>query len=159
MQLVFITQFLTSLSSAFLHLLEKETDDFPELKKRVLLLQECNERIQKILRGLREFARSTEFEFTSLDVNDAVLSVVAITRQQLLNQGIEVQLKLNENLPHVLGDKNQIEQVLFNLIANARDAMEQSKQKAKRKERLQKLKQGNKVGEVIISGKRQTIKL
>jgi C4-dicarboxylate-specific signal transduction histidine kinase len=116
-------------SDTFLHLLEKETEDFPELKKRVLLLKECNARIQKIVRGLREFARSTEFEFTSLDVNDAVLSVVAITRQQLLNQGIEVQLRLREKLPHVLGDKNQIEQVLFNLIANARDAMERSEQK------------------------------
>jgi PAS domain S-box-containing protein len=116
-------------SDTFLHLLEKETEGFPELKKRVLLLKECNARIQKIVRGLREFARSTEFEFTALDVNDAVLSVVAITRQQLMNQGIEVELGLNEDLPQVLGDKNQIEQVLLNLISNARDAMERSPEK------------------------------
>jgi len=59
-----------------------------------------------------------------MDVNDAVQSVMAITRQQLLNQGIEVELALSEGLPKVLGDKNQIEQVLLNLISNARDAME-----------------------------------
>jgi two-component system NtrC family sensor kinase len=59
-----------------------------------------------------------------MDVNDAVQSVVEITRQQLLNQGIEVKLTLGRGLPKVLGDKNQIEQVLLNLISNARDAME-----------------------------------
>ena len=116
-------------SDTFLHLLENETEDLPELRKRVLLLKECNSRILKIVKELKEFSRRAEFEFTALDVNDAVLSVLAITRQQLLNQGIEVELRLSENLPHVLGDKNQIEQVLFNLISNARDAMERSAQK------------------------------
>jgi len=64
-----------------------------------------------------------------MDVNDAVQSVMAITRQQLLNQGIEVTLTLGRGLPKVLGDKNQIEQVLLNLISNARDAMEGTSEK------------------------------
>ena len=63
------------------------------------------------------------------DVNDAVSSVLAITRQQFLNQGIELDLRLSENLPRVWCDKNQIEQVLLNLMSNARDAMEGSSQK------------------------------
>jgi PAS domain S-box-containing protein len=116
-------------SDTFLHLLESETDDSPELKKRVVLLKECNKRIQKIVQKLREFSRHSEFKFTAMDLNDAVLSVMEITRQQLLNQAIELELKLGENLPRVLGDKNQIEQVLLNLISNARDAMKESSQK------------------------------
>jgi len=76
------------------------------------------------VKKLKEFSRQSKFEFTAMDVNDAVLSVLAITRQQLLNEGVEVELGLSENLPHVLGDKNQIEQVLLNIISNARDAME-----------------------------------
>jgi PAS domain S-box-containing protein len=111
-------------SDTFLHLLENELDGNPELKKRVLLIKECNRRIQDIVKGLREFSRQAEVEFTDMDVNDAVQSVIAITRQQLLNQGIELELALSEGLPKVLGDKNQIEQVLLNLISNARDAME-----------------------------------
>lgn len=116
-------------SDTFLHLLESELDDKPGLKKRVLLLKECNKRIQNIVKKLKEFSRHAEFEFTAMDVNDAVLSVLEITRQQLLNQGIEVELRLSENLPKVLGDKNQIEQVLLNLISNARDAMDGKSQK------------------------------
>ncbi|UCH07285.1 MAG: PAS domain S-box protein [Deltaproteobacteria bacterium] len=116
-------------SDTYLHLLESEADDNSELKRRVLLLKECNQRIQKIVKKLKEFSRQSEFEFTAMDANEAVLSVMALTRQQLLNMGIEVELNLAENVPKVLGDKNQIEQVLLNLISNARDAMEKSSPK------------------------------
>ena len=116
-------------SDTYLHLLESEADDNSELQRRVLLLKECNKRIQKIVKKLKEFSRQSEFEFTAMDANEAVLSVIALTHQQLLNLGIEVELKLDENVPKVLGDKNQIEQVLLNLISNARDAMEKSSPK------------------------------
>ncbi len=116
-------------SDTFLHLIESGTEDNPELKKRILLLKECNRKIEKIVKKLKEFSRRSGFEFIAIDVNDAVVSVLDITRQQLLNQGVEVELTLRENLPRVLGDKNQIEQVLLNLISNARDAMEGDSQK------------------------------
>jgi PAS domain S-box-containing protein len=111
-------------SDTFLHLLEETLDENPEQKKRVLLIKECNRRIHGIVKKLREFSRQTEVEFTAMDVNEAVQTVMEITRQQLLNQGIEVTLTLGKRLPKVLGDKNQIEQVLLNLISNAKDAME-----------------------------------
>ncbi|NVM25961.1 MAG: PAS domain S-box protein [Desulfobacterales bacterium] len=114
-------------SDTFLHLLEREIES--KLGKRIVLLKECNRKIEKIVKKLMEFSRHSEFEFTAMDVNDAVMSVLAITRQQLLNQGIELELRLGENVPRVLGDKNQVEQVLLNLISNARDAMEGSSQK------------------------------
>jgi PAS domain S-box-containing protein len=116
-------------SDTFLYILEGETDNNPELKKRVSLLKECNRRIQNIVKKLKGFSRHAEFKFDAMDVNNAVLSVSAISRQQLLNQGIEMELRLSENLPRVLGDENQIEQVLLNLISNARDALEGSSQK------------------------------
>jgi len=111
-------------SDIILHLLEEKLENNPEMKKKVLLIKECNRRIQDIVNKLREFSRKAEVEFTDMDVNDAVRSVIAITRQQLLNQGIELKLALGSGLPKVLGDKNQIEQVLMNLISNAWDAME-----------------------------------
>jgi len=116
-------------SDTVLHLLESQIDDNPKLKKNVTLLKECNRRIQGIVNNLKEFSRYAKFEFTAMDVNDAVFAVLAIAGQQLLNQGIEVELKLGENLPRLLGDKNQVEQVLLNFISNARDAMEESSRK------------------------------
>lgn len=116
-------------SNAFLHLLEDSECFNSELRKKIFLLKECNVRIERIVTKLKEFSRKSELEFHSMDVNNAVQSVLAITRQQLLNQGIEIALGMDKNLPPVLGDINQIEQVLLNLIANARDAMENSSEK------------------------------
>lgn len=116
-------------SNTFIHLLEGEKWKNPELKKKFLLLKECNVRIEQIVKKLKEFSRQSKFEFSSMNVNDAALSVLAITRQQLLNQGIELKITLPDGLPSVLGDINQIEQVLLNLIANASDAMKESPDK------------------------------
>ena len=116
-------------SNTFLHLLEDEKYNSQELKNRILLLKKCNSRIEKIVKKLKEFSRQSKFEFASMQVNDAVQSVLAITRQLLLNQGIELNITLLDGLPKVLGDINQIEQVLLNLIANASDAMGESPNK------------------------------
>jgi len=116
-------------SNTFIHLLEGEKWKNPEIKKKFSLLKECNVRIEKIVKKLKEFSRQSKFEFSSMNVNDAALSVLAITRQQLLNQGIELKITLPDGLPPVLGDINQIEQVLLNLFANASDAMEESPDK------------------------------
>ena len=116
-------------SNTFLHLLEDEKWNSPELKNKILLLKKCNSRIEKIVKKLKKFSRQSKFEFSSMDVNDAAIAVLAITRQQLLNQGIELEIALPDGLPAVLGDINQIEQVLLNLIANASDAMEESPNK------------------------------
>ena len=116
-------------SNTFIHLLEGEKWKNPEIKKKFSLLKECNVRIEKIVKKLKEFSRQSKFEFSSMNVNDAALSVLAITRQQLLNQGIELKITLPDGLPSVLGDINQIEQVLLNLFANASDAMEESPDK------------------------------
>lgn len=116
-------------SDTFLHLLENETNDNPGLQKRVSLLKQCNQRIKNIVKKLKAFSMQAGTEFAPMDVNEAILSVWEIMQQQALNQRIEVTLSLKEDLPRVLGDKNQIEQVLLNLISNACDAMEKSSHK------------------------------
>ena len=116
-------------SDTSLHLLESETREDPVLQKRVSLLKRCNQRIKNIVKKLKEFSIQAGTKFEPMDVNEAILSVLEIAQQQILNQRIEVNLNLREDLPKVLGDKNQIEQVLLNLISNACDAMEKSSRK------------------------------
>jgi len=48
-----------------------------------------------------------------------------IIGQQLFLQNIHVDFDLDESVPPILADKNRLEQVVFNLITNARDAIEQ----------------------------------
>ncbi|MCJ7618082.1 MAG: ATP-binding protein, partial [Desulfobacterales bacterium] len=45
--------------------------------------------------------------------------------QQLKLREIEVQLDLDDNIPHIMADNNKLEQVFINLVVNARDAIEE----------------------------------
>ena len=111
-------------SQTILHVILKNlSEDFPE-RGRLELIRRCNDRIEKIVKHLREFSRQTKPEFKEIDVNQPVENALMITGQQLLNQNISIVRRLSQDLPKVIGDSNQLEQVFINLISNARDAMD-----------------------------------
>jgi two-component system NtrC family sensor kinase len=111
-------------SQTILHvILRNLPDDFPE-RDRLELIRKCNNRIERIVEHLREFSRQTKPEFDMIDVNQPVENALMITGQQLLNHGISIVRNLSKDLPRILGDSNQLEQVFLNLISNARDALE-----------------------------------
>src|SRR5262245_17077763 len=58
-----------------------------------------------------------------IDINEAVLEVIALTRAEVSKNGVSVRTQLAEGLPHVHGDRVQLQQVLLNLIVNAIEAM------------------------------------
>jgi signal transduction histidine kinase len=58
-----------------------------------------------------------------VEINDAILEVIALTRIEAANNGVSVRTQLAERLPHVQGDRIQLQQVLLNLIINAIEAM------------------------------------
>ena len=111
-------------SQTILHVILKNLpDDFPE-RERLELIRRCNDRIEKIVEHLREFSRQTEPELRELDINQPMENALMITEQQLLNHNISLEKRLSEDLPKVMGDSSQLEQVFLNLIANSRDAMD-----------------------------------
>ncbi|MBW1737885.1 MAG: Cache 3/Cache 2 fusion domain-containing protein [Deltaproteobacteria bacterium] len=111
-------------SQTILHvILNNPLKDCPNLE-RLELVRKCNDRIEKIVEHLREFSRQTKPEFRKLDINRPIENALMITGQQLLSHNISVVKRLSEDLPEVLGDSNQLEQVFLNLISNARDAMD-----------------------------------
>ncbi|MBW2170017.1 MAG: PAS domain S-box protein [Deltaproteobacteria bacterium] len=111
-------------SQTILHvILNNPLKDCPNLE-RLELVRKCNDRIEKIVDHLREFSRQTKPEFRKLDINRPIENALMITGQQLLSHNISVVKRLSEDLPEVLGDSNQLEQVFLNLISNARDAMD-----------------------------------
>jgi PAS domain S-box-containing protein len=75
----------------------------------------------KRLRALLERGKTTR---QPVDINENVQEVLRLTRSDLIEHDITVSLKLEDPLPQVLADRVQVQQVLLNLIVNARDAME-----------------------------------
>jgi signal transduction histidine kinase len=60
---------------------------------------------------------------TSLDVNDLIGKALALVRDDLQKHRIVVRAEPNEQLPQVIGDRSQLQQVLLNLITNAMESM------------------------------------
>ncbi len=80
-------------------------------------------RASEIIRSLREFGRKPDFRKEKVDVNMTIKDVMKIIGQQLILQNIKVVYDLDETAPPILANKNRLEQVIFNLVTNARDAI------------------------------------
>jgi len=99
--------------------LEAEDPKLPLLDK----IEKQSFRAAKIVNNLLNFSRGSGVELEPLDVNKALLDVLSLVEHQLEGSKIKVRRELAPQLPSVRGNENRIQQVFFNLILNARDAM------------------------------------
>ncbi|WP_051327376.1 PAS domain-containing sensor histidine kinase [Desulfatibacillum aliphaticivorans] len=81
------------------------------------------DRAAAIINRLKAFGRKAECEKEPVDINVPVNGVLGMIGRQLALENITVTLELEKNLPPVIAHENRMEQVLFNLITNARDAI------------------------------------
>ncbi len=88
------------------------------------ILQEA-ERAGAILRQLLLTARESPPERRAVALNQVVLRTMELQRFGLAAEKIRVELDLDPSLPYVRGDAGQLQQVLMNLLGNARQAIEQ----------------------------------
>jgi len=98
----------------------EESDSRGELLDKI---EKQSFRAAKIVNSLLNFSRSSGTEFEQVDVNKALLDVLSLIEHQLSGSRIRVRRELAEDLPSIRGNENRIQQVFFNLILNARDAM------------------------------------
>lgn len=82
------------------------------------------ERASDIIQRLRDFGRKPDFKKELVGINSTIRDVIGIIGQQLTLQNIHVHDELDDTVPPVLVNKNRLEQVIFNLVTNARDAIE-----------------------------------
>ncbi len=62
----------------------------------------------------------------NLEINQAILDVVALTRGEVVKNGVSLRTQLAENLPSIQADRVQLQQVVLNLVVNAVEAMSSS---------------------------------
>ena len=94
----------------------------PAMAAEVDEILHAADRAASLTRQLLAFSRKQVLQPVPLDINEIVGAVARMARRLI---GTEVQLRLDlaESVPHVLADPAQVEQLLLNLIVNARDAM------------------------------------
>ena len=77
-----------------------------------------------VIQRLRSMLRKEEARLQPLDVNEVVEESLRLMRSDLLNRRVIVNTQLAETIPAVNGDRNQLQQVLLNLMINGCDAMD-----------------------------------
>jgi signal transduction histidine kinase len=80
-------------------------------------------RASDVVRRLLDFSRQGERARTRADLNEVVNDVIALTRHLIQTNNVNLTLQLDDNLPWISIDRNQMKQVLLNLIHNALQAM------------------------------------
>ncbi len=81
------------------------------------------QRAGAIISRVREFVRTREPQRESLDLNELVRSAAKLMQTDEADRALRCRLDLDEQLPWVFADRIMIEQVLLNLLRNAREAM------------------------------------
>jgi len=83
----------------------------------------------EIISHLRTFGRAAPTSRERLFIYEVVQRALSLLHEQLRDRQIEVQLDLASESPVVVGNSIQLEQVFINVLANARDALTESRQK------------------------------
>ncbi|MBI5057928.1 MAG: PAS domain-containing protein [Nitrospirae bacterium] len=84
-----------------------------------------SERIATIVRNLLSFARDSKEERHPVGVNEIISSTLSLTEAQLRKDGIVLMINIPNDLPQVIAQPQQIEQVFLNIISNARYSLNQ----------------------------------
>src|SRR5713101_839080 len=80
-------------------------------------------RASEVITRLRALFSKKEFALEPLDLNDATREVISLSLSDLQRNRVTLRSELAEDLPPVIGDRVQLQQVILNLIRNASDAM------------------------------------
>ncbi len=97
-------------------------------QERLESLQKISEQVDRaarIITQMRDLTRRADREFILLDINDAVRETLDFLAHQFKLYEIRVKTDLADDLPRVLGDRVRLEQVLLNIMTNARQSMEE----------------------------------
>ncbi len=108
----------------FTHRRGKLDDDFVVMKTNQFLKE--SERIRLIIDHIKTFSRDDQLTtYDMVDLNEVIEKSLLLFNEQYRKHGVELQLDLQPGLPTIIGHPFKLEQVLLNLITNARDAVDE----------------------------------
>jgi len=103
---------------------EAQSHALPEEVLRDLnVLYRNVQRVSRIAKGLLSLAKQAAEEPRTFNLNNVIEETLLLIGRMLSKEGIGVGLTLDRTLGHLMGDANAFQQVLTNLLLNARDAM------------------------------------
>ena len=110
-------------AQAALNFLEAKPPNLEEAREALGATVDQGNRATDVIKGIRALIKKAPPRKDALEINGAILEVIALTRGEILKNGVSVQTQLAEGLPLIQGDRVQLQQVILNLIINAVQAM------------------------------------
>jgi PAS domain S-box-containing protein len=108
--------------SGYTEVLMEALDENDPLLVKVQAIQQAADRATTLTRQLLAFSRKQLLELKVVDVNSIVADMERLLRP-LIGENIDLTTKLTPNVGHTRADAGQLEQVIMNLVVNAKDAM------------------------------------
>ncbi len=108
--------------SGYTEVLLEDLNESDPLLPKVQAIQQAADRATTLTRQLLAFSRKQLLELKVVDVNAIVADMERLLRP-LIGENIDLTTKLSPNLGHTRADAGQLEQVIMNLVVNAKDAM------------------------------------
>ena len=109
--------------SSYAQMLTKHMRDDERLAPVLEKITQQTFRASEIVNGLLNFSRTSGTEFTSVDLNELLHDTVALMEHQFKTAQINVETNLDPQLPRIHGNRGKLQQVILNLMLNAKDAM------------------------------------
>jgi PAS domain S-box-containing protein len=117
--LAVISSYTQMLAKQMLPMMEKDKRLAPVLEK----ITQQTFRASEIVNGLLNFSRTGGSEFSAIDLNRLLLDTLTLVEHQFKTAQIRVETELERELPRIQGNEGKLQQVVLNLLLNARDAM------------------------------------
>jgi PAS domain S-box-containing protein len=111
-------------AKAGLRWLERTNPDVDETRAVLQAIVRDGHRVDGVVNGIRTMFKGKAATRVSVDLNKLIREVLVFAQGEHPTLPIEVQTNLDDNLPLVSADRVQLQQVIFNLITNAIDAMD-----------------------------------
>jgi signal transduction histidine kinase len=110
--------------AGYTHLLRASVNGDPGAADALAGIERESARIDRIVRGMLDYARARKRMPAPLNPNEVARDVVQMLADQGTLRGVHLTLSLLDDLPQLLGDSHEMEQVFVNLVLNAVDAVE-----------------------------------
>jgi len=101
----------------------QRSPSFGEFRAAMDTIQHHFERARKVVHNMLGYARRMEPRLEDVDVNQTINQTVDLLGNYARNNAIDIRTELDEKLPIIASDQAQLQQVFFNLISNAIDAI------------------------------------
>jgi signal transduction histidine kinase len=113
-------------SSSAQLILDRAPADLGEIQTIMDETKDAARRINETLDGFRSLFGRIDQKRQPVDINELILDVLKLLRTELNDHRVLVRTKLTTELPAIYGDRNQLQELIYNLVHNAIEAMSET---------------------------------